>query len=997
MLELRSKKVPVRYLHFKTTVFLFCACFCFFGLTTQVHAATDCTATATTGVPQSECQALIDLYTDTTGTGWTTSTNWNTASNVGTWYGVTVSGGHVTVLDFPSGSGNHLVGTLPASLGNLTYLTNLTLGGGNTGLTGSLPSSIGDLTNLTVLSIYNNGTGLTGNVSWLGNLTKLVTVFLHGNGLTGTIPSLSNLTSLVTLYLSSNQLTGTIPSGMPSTLRNLYLPSNQLVGPIPSDLASIPLTLFSIAYNHFVFSDIEPGYSSYHSYGTFTYSPQLNVDTTQTLSFQNGGVMTITPSVAANPSGNDNYQWYNNGSPISGATSRVFTKTSQDSDTGAYTYRVTNSVVTGLTLQSNTLNVNIAPVVPGPNLVFYMLNNASSTWIRGSISSTKDIAQNYITFSPTNNTNFNFGNTYIISSSTSNTVASYENGTALINGGDDVAPINTVNAGYIGGDHGLFSPVITATSDKTTSDIGSVWQDSGAHQYVLANVSGSSPETLTFYSVPAGSPWQYRTSVSGTTLTWVSGGVNESTITITSQVGAEQFPTVENVVNQVLVNGTTPVTTGASGYANYVDMSESYDLIDPSTINTTNNPFVWNSASGVWIHITNVYRATAGTTVVHSTYTVERPMNLGYFGIIQVGELAPAAYSDQYWYIPKTKPLSGYDFTTPQLLDSFPSSDLIFNTPNIANIADPPDRQITFYKAPADSTYDIGFAFGYSPYGSTAASNRNCATYLNGCWRIVHTSKKTYPVMDGGLGVINGASYDAYAYRQFIDPSQYDINKSVYWNNLNGHELVYADYWRSATNDTTTLPATYDGWNVSVIDSQNIQTPVSSVSSNGVLTLSTTGSNTSGWAELELSAPPSQTTSVTEGSGGTPIVNPVPSIFHAPSASTATTSALVATTSVSIATSTLSVASSTQFTFTRTLWFGMTGNQVKELQSFLASDPVLYPEGKVTGYFGMLTLRAVERFQTKYGIAMYWSPGYGLFGPRTRGVLNQLIKDGLAL
>jgi peptidoglycan hydrolase-like protein with peptidoglycan-binding domain len=28
----------------------------------------------------------------------------------------------------------------------------------------------------------------------------------------------------------------------------------------------------------------------------------------------------------------------------------------------------------------------------------------------------------------------------------------------------------------------------------------------------------------------------------------------------------------------------------------------------------------------------------------------------------------------------------------------------------------------------------------------------------------------------------------------------------------------------------------------------------------------------------------------------------------------------------------------------------------------------IYPAGKVTGYFGALTLQAIERFQKKYGI-----------------------------
>lgn len=71
----------------------------------------------------------------------------------------------------------------------------------------------------------------------------------------------------------------------------------------------------------------------------------------------------------------------------------------------------------------------------------------------------------------------------------------------------------------------------------------------------------------------------------------------------------------------------------------------------------------------------------------------------------------------------------------------------------------------------------------------------------------------------------------------------------------------------------------------------------------------------------------------------------------------------------------------------RTLRQGMSGADVSSLQAFLASDALVYPEGAVTGYFGVLTQRAVERFQAKHGIASSGTPetnGFGLVGPATR-------------
>lgn len=77
-----------------------------------------------------------------------------------------------------------------------------------------------------------------------------------------------------------------------------------------------------------------------------------------------------------------------------------------------------------------------------------------------------------------------------------------------------------------------------------------------------------------------------------------------------------------------------------------------------------------------------------------------------------------------------------------------------------------------------------------------------------------------------------------------------------------------------------------------------------------------------------------------------------------------------------------------KYVFSKTLFQGTRGTDVSALQEFLKKDSVLYPEGLVTGYFGPATGRAVQRFQTKYGIAAPGVAGYGVVGPKTRVKLN---------
>lgn len=76
--------------------------------------------------------------------------------------------------------------------------------------------------------------------------------------------------------------------------------------------------------------------------------------------------------------------------------------------------------------------------------------------------------------------------------------------------------------------------------------------------------------------------------------------------------------------------------------------------------------------------------------------------------------------------------------------------------------------------------------------------------------------------------------------------------------------------------------------------------------------------------------------------------------------------------------------------FTLQLARGSRNAQVTALQTFLAQNATLYPEGSVTGFFGPATERAVGRFQQKYGIANPDDQGYGQAGPKTRTKLNSL-------
>jgi peptidoglycan hydrolase-like protein with peptidoglycan-binding domain len=77
-------------------------------------------------------------------------------------------------------------------------------------------------------------------------------------------------------------------------------------------------------------------------------------------------------------------------------------------------------------------------------------------------------------------------------------------------------------------------------------------------------------------------------------------------------------------------------------------------------------------------------------------------------------------------------------------------------------------------------------------------------------------------------------------------------------------------------------------------------------------------------------------------------------------------------------------------TLYRQLQVGSRGADVSSVQTFLAQDPALYPQGLVTGYYGFLTKSAVSNFQSANGIS-----AVGRIGPATLPVLNAAMAAGM--
>lgn len=272
-------------------------------------------------VNEQDSLALVALYNNTNGAGWTNKANW-LSGPVNTWYGVTVKSNRVTGLSITS---NNMVGTLPSELGDLTAIIGLLLS--HNQISGTVPAS-------------------------LSNLKEMETLQISYNNLTGTIPtSLESLEKLRYLDLEHNTLTGSIPPGL-KIANAIALGNNQLSGTVPAFLCDKYLFIF-IQNNQFTFDGMECIGVNDQARPPMTDQIVFYENQKKLLINNSNPILSVTAGGTLN---NNTYTWYKDDGTTAYAT-YTGDSTLQITEPGTYWGIVKNSLASQLVLYTDTITV----------------------------------------------------------------------------------------------------------------------------------------------------------------------------------------------------------------------------------------------------------------------------------------------------------------------------------------------------------------------------------------------------------------------------------------------------------------------------------------------------------------------------------------------------------------------------------------------------------------------------------------------------------------
>lgn len=383
---------------------------------------------------------------------------------------------------------------------------------------------------------------------------------------------------------------------------------------------------------------------------------------------------------------------------------------------------------------------------------------------------------------------------------------------------DDVAPSHLQNT-TLGANHAQPTQIATITGHgKTNADIGTAWVKGSTTFYIVRIVDA---DNIEFLSENKGT-YNNHNFVALTTGTITKGG---ESMTITAISSSQLWPSVANKTQKILLNGETEITAVGTYKCHFVDVVESYDMVNSADVIQNLIARVGSNDDPVYIgepmiRFENIYRFFPGGQVL----VIENVIALQQMPLQDIMFNQMALFGSKNYvktYVPNSLPIDGYDFRTPLNVDwsaSIPT--LNFTTQYWKDQNNPPNRVIMI-KETSGAANGYGIAIGFLPFGV----GKKLTDYTNNVFELRNKTGKVYPhgVHSGVVGgtMQAGEAYNAVMYRVPFEP-QPSYRIAYYTVPFEDSLFVFLDYAASKAEQIS-IDEKWNGKPITVIESENVK------------------------------------------------------------------------------------------------------------------------------------------------------------------------------
>lgn len=500
-----------------------------------------------------------------------------------------------------------------------------------------------------------------------------------------------------------------------------------------------------------------------------------------------------------------------------------------------------------LTLRPDALPTFLTPEQSGNT--FTVLVDDEWAYIRTAFSDTLDMVQK-IQYGTKATWSNNVINPYQIktipkATSKASVITAYDAGALIVEHDDDAAPI-MYNGTYVGANHGAFvvHQITASAHGKSFADVGSKWSN-GTRNYTIIRVVSSTILWLISDNTGTAAKWVYdKTSMSGNTLTHVSGATNTASIAVSGDTLTQLYSAVNNHKKTIVADGYKELSAGLHDVS-YVEFLDSYDIMNVPAIvsylqsrvgTATEQPFnVSSIAADMKVNIGYRY-AINGSVTINTQLEKVSDINFEFAGLTQA---LPLNYSGKslLQYVPKVKPIvvSGTTYALADVIDVTNTSDTInMLKADWLDATNPPDRMAQIVKTGSVKNY--GHVVGYSlTRGVTKPSTRQSidnAGFYNA------PTKKMYPrALTGGLGKVT----NTIAYRSLFNLTTLPQATVYTWYQDNDAVYVVLDIHQPVDALKLPLPDLFNNKSAEIVDASASVTLHSEIVSNGGILVSVTG------------------------------------------------------------------------------------------------------------------------------------------------------------